>query len=75
MINFKVFQVESLGPLMLLGAALLVLVGVVHLVFQVLLNIGFVDALGPIKISDTLLFLIFLTQVNVATSKCSQSKK
>jgi hypothetical protein len=75
MINFKFFKLESLGPLVLLGSALLVLVGVVHLVLQVLLNIGFPGAMGPVSLTDTLLFLLLLAQVHAITGDGNKTKK
>jgi hypothetical protein len=60
--DFKKIEIESVGPLIILGLILLVVVGVVHVVFGVIINIGMGELFKGFSITDTLLFLIFLTQ-------------
>ncbi|MDA0781234.1 MAG: hypothetical protein PQ612_00095 [Rickettsiales bacterium] len=63
MINFQKMQIESIGPLIVLGLMLLVVIGVVKIILGVMLTIGLDKVFGQISVADTILFLILLINV------------
>ena len=63
MLDFQRMQIESVGPLIVLGLMLLVVIGVTKIVLGIMLTIGLDKVFGKISISDTILFLILLTNV------------
>ena len=76
MIDLKLLKVESLVPLVFLGLALLVVIGVVNIALEVILGIGFFNVFGSVTLTDTLLFLILLTQVsNIGNQKTKAKGK
>ena len=75
MLDFEKMEIESVGPIIVLGLMLLVVVGVVQIVLGIMLTIGLKGVFGTIELSDTILFLIFLTQVRHHLHVASTTKK